>query len=562
MPKIEEAFLVKNKEYNPTILQVLFNRGITEKDDIEMFLKGDYENSHDPFLFKDMEEAIDLIISHIKQKNKIVIFGDFDADGITSSACLFETLSALQADVEVYIPDRISEGYGVNKQAIDNLAKNDTKLIITVDTGIRNGKEVSYAMKKGVDVIVSDHHTFPEDENDLPSCLIINPIKDNYPFKVLAGVGVAFKVSKALISKANLSDDLKQQLEMKILDLVAIGTVADCVPLIGENRILLKKGLEILNKSNRLGVKELLKIAKINHSKKISSWNIGFQIGPRLNAASRMGHANNAFKLLVSKDIDEAKKFAEELNQKNIERQVLTQEIIKDVEQQIDPNNLDNIIVGICPEGKSWSQGIIGLVAGKINNKYNHPTLIITKTADGSYKGSGRSIAEFNLMAAIGKAGDYLEKYGGHKLACGFSLTKENLKPFSDKIKEIGIKELSEDDLKPKLLIDCELDIVKIEKDLVSDIELLAPFGQNNAQPKFISKNVRISDIIELGAEKQHIKFKISEFWALSFGKAKEYEYLNVGDEIDIVYFLEFNDFNGRVSIQLKVVDIKKSENK
>lgn len=558
-PKIKDSFIKKYPEYNQVILQLLFNRGLKEKTEIEMFLNSDYKKLFDPFLFKDMEAVMELIIKHIKTKNKITVYGDYDADGVTAATVLGETLGILKAEIDVYIPDRVSEGYGLNKKAIDEIAKKEVGLIITVDGGIRNREEVKYAKNNGIDIIITDHHVPSEEKKDLPDCLIVNPLvsAENYPYKSLAGVGVAFKLARALISRAKLPTKDKKILEEKILDLVAIGTVADCVSLLGENRILVKKGLEILNKTKRIGLQELIQVARINSANFLESWNIGFQIGPRLNAAGRMEHANTAFKLLISKNRKEAANLAERLNSRNAERQKITEEIVLAVEKQIDLKNRNNIIIGICPKGETvWNEGVVGLVAGRICERYYLPTLIMTKTKEG-FKGSGRSISEFNLIKAVEDCSEFLDKYGGHPAACGFSLKEKDLDSFIKKITKIANEKLKNIELAPKINIDCELEFNKIDENLVNNINRFSPFGQDNPKPKFVSRKVIINDIMTMGADKQHIKFRFNGFWGLAFGKAEEWNNFKIGDKVDIVYYIEKNDFNGRSEVQLKVVDIK-----
>ncbi|MDD4901683.1 MAG: single-stranded-DNA-specific exonuclease RecJ [Patescibacteria group bacterium] len=565
-PKVREEFFRKFPEYDRVILQLLHNRGLKESEEIDLFLHGRFENNLNPFLFNKMEEAINLTIAHIKAGDKICVYGDYDADGMTASALLNEVLSTLRADSFVYIPDRGSEGYGLHHEAIDKAIKKGAKLLITVDGGIRNKKEVDYAAGRGLKIIITDHHTPPEQAADLPLCPTINPhLKgEKYPFKFLAGVGVAFKFSQALVEKSKLSVEQKKKILEKTLDLVAIGTVADCVTLMGENRLLLKKGLEILNATKRIGLKELLKAAKIE-DRELEAWNIGFQIAPRLNASSRMGSAGNAYNLLSTKVKAEAEKEAQLLNDRNQRRQKETEELVGEVEEQIKKQLDEKIIIGICPEkSQPWNEGIIGLVAGKIAEKYYKPTLIITKTGKG-YKGSGRSIEEFNLFKAIEEAGDFLGNHGGHPMACGFNLSIANLHAFADQIRKIARRELGEMELEPKLKIDCEILIDEASRSLYREILRLAPFGQHNPEPKFLSENIQIKDIVKMGASSQHIKFRFNSsegaraggLWGVGFNHAEEWGDFKIGDTVDAVYTLDENEFNGNTSLQLKLVDLK-----
>ncbi|PIR13396.1 single-stranded-DNA-specific exonuclease RecJ [Candidatus Falkowbacteria bacterium CG11_big_fil_rev_8_21_14_0_20_39_10] len=567
LPKITKDLIDKFPGYNQVVLQLLFNRGLTDEKDIKNFLNPDYKkDTHDPFLFQDMVRAVDLIIRHIKEQNKIVIYGDYDADGVTGSALLFEVLNTLKAKVDIYIPDRVKYGYGLNKECLEEILKDDVSLIITVDCGTRNHEEIKFIKSKNVDLIITDHHTGNLD--GLGGVLFINPINkdENYPYKGLAGAGVSFKLAKALISRAKLDENVKQKLEEKILDLAAIGTVADCVSLLGENRVLVKKGLEVLNNTKRIGLYELMKVAQIGptaaRNQQISAWNIGFQIAPRLNAAGRMAHANTAFELLVTKDRAEARDLSQRLNDKNIERQKITEEIVEEIENQIKQTQQDKekIIIAVSPEGKKWNEGVIGLVAGKICEKYYKPTLIITRAGD-VYKSSARSIDEFDIIEAIEECQEFLTKFGGHPRAAGLTVKKENLEKFIDKFRRVANKKLKSVKFQPTLKIECEIDLKQADEDLIKELEKLEPFGQDNFRPNFVSKNVLIKDIMTMGTESQHVKFKINGMWALAFGRAKEWQNFKIGDMIDVVYYLEMNEFNGRREAQLKVIDIKKSTN-
>jgi len=570
LPEIKKDFIEKFPEYSRVVLQLLFNRGLKEKDKIEEFLNPDYgRDLFDPFLFSNMKAAVDLIIEHIKGQDKIMVYGDYDADGVTAAAVMYEALVTLKSKVDIYIPYRISEGYGLNKEAVKKIFDMGTKLIITVDGGIRNKAEVAYARHLGMNVIITDHHVAPENKEDLPDCLIINPMVqgEKYPFKFLAGVGVAFKLAMVLISKSTLSEIDKQGLEEKLFDLVPIGTVADCVSLLGENRILVKKGLVILNKTKRLGLKKLIEAARLNLIKGIDAWNIGWQIAPRLNAAGRIGHANTAFELLTTKEIIEAENLARRLNDRNIERQRITDKIVEEVTKQI--NEEDRIIIGVCSSAskeEAWHEGVVGLVAGRICEKYYRPTLVITRSGD-EYKGSGRSIEELNIIKVIEEVGDLLERYGGHVRACGFSLKKKNLENFTKKVKQIVEYKLKGISLTPKLKIETELSLEEIDESLVGEVNKLSPFGQGNERPKFVGFNIEIVDIMNMGVDGQHIKIRIKSqdsavLSAIGFGQAEKWNNLKISDMIDMVYYLEMNEFNGRREIQLKIVDIKKHATK
>ncbi|HPY08525.1 MAG: single-stranded-DNA-specific exonuclease RecJ [Patescibacteria group bacterium] len=591
LPKIKDEQCEAYPNMSRIFLQLLFNRGLKSEEEIKTFLNGELADNlartfssqadyafYDPFLFKDMEQAVDIIIKHIKDGNPIVVYGDYDADGVTASVILLETLKLLHAQVEVYLPDRVSEGYGLNKMAINQILEAGFKLVITVDNGIRNKEEVEYAKAKGLEIIITDHHVLPEEIKDLPDCPIINPAdkRNNYPCPFLAGVGVSFKLISALLFKSNLSDKQKQLIAEKCLDLVAVGTIADMVSLLGENRLLVKKGLEVLNENRRLGLKELINSTKANGDKKLEAWNVSWQIAPRLNAASRLSHANTAFALLTTTDENEAKELAEELNRRNASRQEITKEIIAQVEKQIDSENLPDIIIGVAGEDEIWNEGVIGLVAGKIAEKYYRPTLIITRLIESaefdpekkklipkkvSFKGSGRSIPELNLIAVIEDCAEELDKYGGHPMACGFSINNEdNLTKFTTKIERLVSEKLAGQNLVPKIEIEAEVKMSEISLHLAEEINQLAPFGQNNLQPKLVSYDLTIEDIVFMGFENQHIKIRVAGFWAIAFGLAEQYKQFQVGDQVDLAYYLEINDFNGRREAQLKIIDLKFSK--
>lgn len=593
-PVAPPEFFSSLPEIEPVIAQILWNRGLRSATAVRAFLSDALEPElsldltgnkdlvfYNPFLFRDMQAAVDIIIKHIKARNKIVVYGDYDADGVTAAVVLSEALKTLQATVDVYLPDRVSEGYGLNKSALDQIKEQGVSLVITVDNGIRNKDEVDYAHRLGLEVIITDHHVPPENRSDLPACPVIDPAdaEDKYPWPFLAGVGVAFKLVCALLYQATLSAKQKFLIAERSLDLVAVGTIADMVSLLGENRFLVKRGLSILNQNRRLGLKALFQTAKIALDRPLEEWNVGWQLGPRLNAASRLGHANSAFALISAEDEVEARNLAQELNQRNLNRQQITEEIIKQMEAQIDKDNLPPLIIGVAQDGQSWNEGIVGLIAGKICDKYHRPTLVVAriieeaernqadsglKAAQLSFKGSGRSIEGFNLIAAIEECSEFLDKYGGHPMACGFSIENvENLNGFRDKLLVIAKKKLTPEILTPKLSLDAALSAREITLSLADSLTKLAPFGQNNPQPKFTSANLRVDDIVWMGKERQHIKLRLAaansqdifSVGAIAFNAPDTFKDLQLGDIIDLAYYLEINEFNGRRELQLKIID-------
>ncbi len=600
-PQLPDDLLSKlqsaDSQLSVIVGQLLYNRDLKTISQMTDFLAaqitggdfdpvGDWLASHDPFLFKDMDQAVTLIIDTIKQGELIIVYGDYDADGVTAAATLVDTLRILGAKIDVYLPDRVSEGYGLNTVAIDQIKFQGAKLIITVDNGIRNQAEIAYAKSLDLQLIVTDHHVVPEKSEEMPDCLIIDSAdpKSGYPFPFLAGVGVAFKLACALLFKANLPAKQKKLILERNLDLVAVGTIADLVPLIGENRLLTKRGLEILNRDRRLGLRELIKIVR-NDDRPLQSWNVSWQIAPRLNAASRIGHANSAFTLLTTEDATEAKELSQELNRRNLERQEITDQIISQVESGIDPNNLPNIIISLAESDQFWNEGVIGLVAGKICEKYYRPTLIVSRIVEEaeldpisstmratkvSFKGSGRSVDGFNLIAAIEKTADFLDKYGGHPMACGFSLKNEvDWENFYQQMQLIG-QEIDPQILVPKLKLDAPLLLADINLELAEQINLLAPFGQANPQPKFACQEAKLMELLFIGSGEKHVKLRFSQtdaksgqaksIWTIFFNGAKQCRELNIGQNYDLAYYLEINEFNGRRDPQLKLIDIREHE--
>lgn len=567
-PVVKDDFVKQNPEYDKIILQLLFNRRITENTAIESFFNPDKARLSDPFLFNHMQSAVDLTVKHIKQGDAIAVFGDYDADGVTASAVLIEILSIFKAKTKIYIPDRASEGYGLNKKAIDELSQAGVKLIITVDNGIRNKQEAAYASVLGIDMIITDHHEPPQNKNDWPECLVINPkSEEGCGYKHFAGVGVAFKFAQALIQFSKLDEALKNKLTEKVLDLVAVGTVADMVSLLGENRTLTSRGLKVINALKRAGIRELIAVAQINGgaNKKINSSNIGWQISPRLNSAGRLDHANTAYELLITKNINEARAIAERLNAKNIERQKITEDIIAYCKKIVEEKMPDDLILIVYSpnieneSGVGWPEGVVGLAAGRLCDQYCKPALVLTKI-NGEIKGSGRSIKEFNIMTAIEQASSHLKKFGGHAAACGFTLkSRENLAEFANEMKRIAQDVLGDAELYPTIFIEAEICLHDISDELVESLEKFEPFGQDNPRPVFLSRNLRITDKVNMGQDSRHVKFRFGQIWAIAFCQAEKLQNFKIGEEVDVVYYLEFNEFNGRRSEQMKIIDMKKS---
>ena len=544
------------------IEQILHNRGLDKATEIRQFL-GLESFSADLGDFSQLSLAVEVIVKHIKAGDLIVVYGDYDADGVTACTILLETLAILKAKTRIWIPDRVTEGYGLNTTAIDEIAKWGAKLIITVDTGIRNKQEVAYAQEKGLEVIVTDHHRESPEPTEWPDCLIINSAmaREKYPCKFLAGVGVAYKLVQAILERSTLSDNQKKILTRRSLDLVALGTIADCVPLLMENRQLVKEGIEMMNTRRRIGIEELARVAQISGD--INEWNVSWQLAPRINVAGRLDHANSAYRLLTTSDQAEASQIANDLNQKNNERQQKTQEIVdfclsELLELQAD----DSLLVFISPRQNPWPEGIIGLVAGRLAEKTGKPVLVITKSEQG-YKGSGRSnIANFSLIALLEEVASDLDRYGGHAGACGFNLKVQQLPNFLTDIKKLAVKKLAKLDLQPKLFIDSELPVSAIDMSIAEWIERLAPFGQANPEPKFVAYHEIIDDVNTAGISQQHLKLRFGNYWALAFGQAENYSDVHPGQVVDIVYSLGINRYNNHAEPQLKIIDLRRTDNK
>lgn len=537
---------------NKVIGKIIVNRHVVNDEDVRIFITPTRDDFHDPFLFKGMDIAVDRIIKAINNKEKILIYGDYDVDGITSTTVLKKYLMDRGITVDTYIPNRLHEGYGLNKNAIDTIKERNIDLIITVDCGISAIEEVNYAINLGMDVIVTDHHEVGE---KLPNALAVIDAKrkDNtYPFRSLAGVGVVFKLIQALSIKL----EIKPEEYLKYLDLVCVGTISDIVPLEGENRTIAKLGLMLIKVTRNLGLRELIKSSGY---KEIDSNTISFGVAPRINACGRMGHEEEALKLFLAEDLESATKITKELNEYNTLRQSTEKAIYEDAVQQIEKNHLDennSIVLG----GKGWHHGVIGIVSSKVTDKYYKPSILLS-FEDDIAKGSGRSVPGFDLYEGLTKCEDLLEKYGGHSMAVGLTLKKENLDKFKERFEQIA-KEKNIKELVPIIYIEDELKLKDINMDLVKSLSILEPFGEANKVPLFLIKNLKIDSIRAL-SEGRHLKLTLRDenfvINAIGFELGYLAEEYRIGDRIDVVGTLEINSFNGFSSIQINMKDIRKS---
>ena len=547
------------KGFDDIVVQMLYNRLIKNKKEAEEFFNPDYKKMHDPYLLKDMGKAVKRIIKSLEKKEKITVFGDYDVDGITSTAIVFDVLKKLNANVDFYIPHRNKEGYGINKDAIDLLAKEKTNLLITVDNGISNKNEILYAKKKGIEVVLTDHHEVPKIIPD--AIAVVNPKQkdDKYPFKNLSGVGVAFKLVCALVSEVNKKNkkELMPLEQLKwYLDLVALGTISDIVPLLGENRIIAFFGLIVLAKTKNVGLKALEKIAGIDLEKG-SPHMIGFQIGPRLNAAGRMAHAKSALDLILAEDENEAGVLALKLERLNQERQNTISDVVNGLKVELAKNKLENILI---LRNEDWTAGIIGLIAGKISDEFSRPVFCMAEEA-GIIKGSVRSSVDFNVVESLSVFEEILINYGGHYGAGGFSLKEENFNVFQEQLLDWGRKELKENDLKAKLDIEKEIELKDINFQFLEQIKRFAPFGHSNPEPLFLTKGVLIKEAKKVGKESNHTKLRLfkddMEFSAILFNHGEMGEQLIFGNKIDIVYKIEENEWSGNKKLELKIEDLR-----
>jgi len=534
------------------LAKVLVNREVLKDDEIQMFLNPTRNDFYDPFLMPDMKVAVDRIIKAIENKEKVVIYGDYDVDGITSTTVLKQFLAERGLDAGYYIPNRLEEGYGLNKEAIKNIVEQEYKLMITVDCGISGTEEIEYCNELGLDTIITDHH---EQLEELPKALAIIDAKrkDNtYPFRGLAGCGVVFKLIQAISIKLGLDD--KEYL--KYLDIVCVGTISDIVPLVDENRVIAKLGLMLIAQTKNIGLKTLLMESGY---KKLDSNTISFGIAPRINACGRMGYQNEALELFLTNSIQEARAITERLNKFNTERQAKEKEIFEQALSELEKEDINNInSIVLC--GDNWHHGVIGIVASKIAEKFFKPTILIC-FEDDIGKGSGRSLPGFDLHEALVKSSNYLERYGGHEMAVGVSLKKDMYNAFKKRFEEIA----TEQDIKgivPVIKIDGVINLKDINKETVKELEKLEPFGEKNKTPIFVYKNLKIDSIRAL-SEGKHLKLILKDdnllINAIGFNLGHLSEEYTIGDKIDVAGVLEINNFGQQETVQINIKDLMKS---
>jgi len=537
------------------ITKILINRGIDDYKKAATFLKSDLFDLHDPFLLPDMEKAVERISRAIKNKENILIYGDYDVDGITAVSMMFLLFKALGSDVSFYIPNRMLEGYGISQKGINDAHQNGVSLIITVDCGITATEEIVYANSLGIDIIVSDHH---EPGPSLPPAYaILDPKCKNskYPFYELAGVGVAYKLAQALIRGLNLDEKLIHQ----FIDLVAIGSTADIVPLVDENRILVREGLRNINSTERHGLKALLETSGIRN-KQIKTGQIVFNIAPRINAVGRMGNAERAVRLLTTTNSQQAKNIAAILESENRIRKNIDDLTFKEAQEMVDTHYNPSELSILVLDMDGWHPGVIGIVASRIVEKYYRPTIMIT-TEDGIGKGSARSIPGFDVFFALKQCKDLMIAFGGHKYAAGLTIEKDQIETLRKRINEIAQNTLTDDLLIPKLQIDCEIQLNEINNQLLQLLKLMAPFGPQNMRPVFLTKNLQVVGTPSI-VGKNHLKFKVRQhnviIDVIGFNLSDKLYRISPGEKnLDLVYVIEENEFQGRTTLQLRIKDLR-----
>ncbi|MFA7653547.1 MAG: single-stranded-DNA-specific exonuclease RecJ [Candidatus Magasanikbacteria bacterium] len=596
-PLPPKEFTSAHPELPAIATRLLWNRNLRTPEQIDEFLNPDYTSDiHDPFLFRDMEKAVTIIFDAIKNKQNITVHGDYDADGVCASVILIQTLLKLGAKpftekentegTRVFLPHREIDGYGLNTNTVKHLhKKHKTNLIITCDCGVSNLEEIKLTKELGMKIIITDHHAVPA---EIPLAdAIIHPKLPNepYPDKGLCGAGVAFKLAQALLKKycsqtngKLSSEESCEGFEKWLLDLVAIATIGDMVPLIGESRTLTRYGLTVLNKTKNLGLKELYAVAgivdengKFKHA--CDPHTVGFQIVPRLNAAGRMEHATVAFELLMAPDQKSAQKLAEQLNKNNSDRQKLTEQIVKSAHEQIESTNQkSNPILFVFDE--KWTTGILGLVAGKLKDEFYKPVFVLGKNAEGNIVGSSRGISEFNIIVALQSMPEYFIKFGGHPQAAGLSI-KDNatLENFKAAIIARAQKELSGVELVPQIEIDAEVDLENVNWKLYNLLQKFEPFGMNNPEPTYGACGLTLVSADPVGQDGKHLRLMVKhnshtvhKTIAFGFGDTNRHpadwkKTLKPGDKIDLAFTIDVNEWNGNRELELKIEDIKKAQN-
>jgi len=552
MSVLGKKWKILNKTPKGVVDKMLENRGLIDPDDLAGFVKPDFvKGFHDPFLFIGMDKIVERIEIAIKSGERIIVYGDYDVDGISGAAIIFLTLEHLGGKVSYRLPHRLNDGYGLNEKYFDEFEKAGVKLVVTVDCGISNAREITIAKQKGIDVIITDHHNIPENYPH-DAYEVLHPMRpgSSYPFKALTGAGVAFKLAQAL-----LKDDV---FAYSLLDLASLGTVADCGPIVGENRLIVKKGLELLPQTKWEGLKFLQELAGVDFTKPLNTHTIGFQIAPRINAAGRIDSPYYALQLLINNQEEgKSKQLANQLEKLNKKRQNMLSNALEEAEIRVRGNQNSSIIVEY---DKNWHVGIIGLVAGRLSEKYSKPAIIL-QDFDSYLVASARSLEYFNIIEALTKHADLLDHYGGHAQAAGFNIPKANLKKFISSINEYASKKLKTCDVTPQLSIECEIVPEEIDWNTFEFIKSLEPFGIGNDRPRFLLKKVQVENSRTVGKEDKHlsVSFNVNgkHVNGIGFNLGSFVDYTRQHRSLDVVFQLEENEWKGNKSLQMKLVDFK-----
>ncbi|MEF7406852.1 single-stranded-DNA-specific exonuclease RecJ [Pediococcus acidilactici] len=552
LPDVDIAELAKATQLDPIIVRILVARGFRTADEMTNFLAMDQSVVHDPFLLHDMQKAVERIMSAIEANEKILVYGDYDADGVTSTTIMYETLAQLGADVNYFVPNRFKDGYGPNLAEYQHFINNEqVQLIVTVDNGVAGNEAINYAQEHGVDVVVTDHHEMPD---QLPNAYaIVHPRhpEGEYPFGDLSGVGVAFKVACALL----------EEVPEEFLDLYAIGTIADLVSMTDENRLLVKLGLQLIPETSRIGFQKLIAVAGVETSQ-IDEETIGFTVAPRINAVGRLGDASQAVKLLTTFDEEQATAIAKDINATNTKRQGLVNEIYE-VAAEIAKDEGHRDLQTLVISGHDWHQGVLGIVASRLVELTNKPTIVLSdQNQDGVYKGSGRSVANLNLFEALNPAREHFEGFGGHHMAIGITVKEANLPVLADQLEKAAEQAQLDFRQRPQLNLDATVAISELSTDLVTKIKQLGPFGMDNPVPKLAITNVRVTDVKAIGQNQAHLKFTANQagqqLAAIAFQRGEIADKLShLSNTIDLAGTLGINEWRGNVTLQLMTEDLK-----
>ncbi len=543
---------------SPILSKLLVQRGIHTFEEARRFFRPDFANLHDPFLMADMEKAVNRLTEAIQENEKILIYGDYDVDGTTSVSLVYKFLKKFYSNVDFYIPDRYLEGYGISIQGIDFALKNDVKLIIALDCGIKAIEKVKYANKHHVDFIICDHHT---PDSELPEAIaVLDPKRPdcNYPYKHLSGCGVGFKLLQAFVQRNNIPfSEL-----IPLLDLLALSIASDIVPITGENRILAYYGLKQLNTNPSIGVKSILEVCGLSE-KEITISDIVFKVGPRINASGRMKLASEAVELMVSNDTSFAKLKSDTINEYNNDRKDLDKNITDEAIKLIASDNIYIKRKSIVVYKPDWHKGVIGIVASRLSEEFYKPSIVLT-SSNGLASGSARSVPGFDIYSAIDACRDLLENFGGHRYAAGLSMTEENVPVFTERFEQYVSANITEEQTSPQIDIDALIDFKDITPKFFNVLKQFGPFGPGNMKPVFSTKNVMDYGSSRLvGREQEHLKLELVDpssenvMNGIAFGMYEFNDHLKSMKPLDICYTLEENTFNGNTNIQLMIRDIK-----